>query len=113
MGTVGSQDPKAAVMGSKKFARKRKGGDKEFVAILSAIRDHSMEAVEVACELALSDKTVSKDVILNILSRLREDHQPDVIHPPLSLTLSEEPTTDCAYYNGLLREGHHVSQPAL
>ena len=97
----------------KKQLLKRKGGDKECVAILTAIRQYSMEAVEVACELALADKTVSKDVILNSLSRLRQEHQPDTIATPLSLTLAEEPTTDCAYYNRLLQEMHHVSQPTM
>ena len=57
--------------------------------------------------------TVSKDVILNILNRLRQEHQPDPIVTPLSLTLAEEPTTDCAYYNRLLQEMHHVSQPTM
>ena len=97
----------------KKQLLKRKGGDKECVAILTAIRQYSMEAVEVACELALADKTVSKDVILNSLSRLRQEHQPDTIATPLSLTLAEEPTTDCAYYNRLLQEMHHVSRPTM
>ena len=70
---------------------KRKGGDRECVAILGAMLEHGVEAVEVACELALSDKTVSKDVILNILNRLRKQAQPQTMETSVALKLSIEP----------------------
>lgn len=88
---------------------KRKGGDKECVAILTAMREHGVETVEVACELALSDKTVSRDAILNILSRLRDERQPNDIETPVTLRLIHEPTANCAHYNRLLQEVSHAS----
>jgi len=89
---------------------KRKGGDRECVAVLVAMLEHGIEAVQVACELALADKTVSKDVILNSLSRLHQESQPQAIEIPIALKLSIEPTTDCTHYNSLLKEVSHVQQ---
>ncbi len=98
-----------SVLNVKKQLLKRKGGDRDCVAVLSAMLEHGSEAVEVACELALADKTVSKDVILNIINRLREQPRPEVIATPVNLTLKKEPTANCEHYNMLLKEREHVS----
>ena len=45
---------------------KKTGGDKQCVAVLLSISQHGLEAVNVACELALTDKAVSADYILNM-----------------------------------------------
>ena len=83
---------------------KRKGGDKDYAQILLAIKAHGMEAVEVACSLALSDNVVNKDVILNIINRLRDGVQPEEIETPVTLALKQEPHADCTQYNKLLKE---------
>ena len=83
---------------------KRKGGDKDYAQILLAIKSHGMETVEVACSLALSDNIVNKDVILNIINRLRGGVQPEEIETPITLTLKQEPHADCMQYNKLLKE---------
>ncbi len=89
---------------------KRTGGDRECVGILTALLEHGVEAVEVACELALSEHTVSKTVILNILNRLRQEKRPETIETPLSLTLNTEPVANCQHYNQLLKEVNYVCQ---
>ena len=83
---------------------KRLGGDRQCVHILQSIQTHGMEAVIVACELALSDNVISSDYILNLLHRLRSTSP----HPPLSipdnLKLESEPQADCQRYDNLLTE---------
>ena len=48
----------------------RLGGDRQCVRVLLAIAHHGLEAVTVACDLALEDKVISADYILNLLGRL-------------------------------------------
>ena len=48
----------------------RLGGDRQCVRVLLAITHHGLEAVTVACDLALEDKVISADYILNLLGRL-------------------------------------------
>jgi transposase len=80
---------------------KRLGGDRECVQILKAIQTDGLEAVTVACELALEEKAISADYILNVLSRLRPT--PSVtIATPEQLRLTHEPVANCERYNHLL-----------
>jgi hypothetical protein len=81
----------------------RLGGDRECVQILQAIQTDGLEAVSVACELALEEKAISADYILNVLSRLRPSPDAPVIATPAHLQLTQEPLADCQRYNGLLR----------
>lgn len=83
---------------------KRKGGDKEFVQILLAIMSHGVEHVEVSCSLAINDKTINKDAILNIIHRLREQTSPEKITTPVSLSLTHEPAANCHQYDQLLKD---------
>tara|TARA_B100000745_G_C20144575_1_gene392481 strand:+ start:143 stop:1636 length:1494 start_codon:yes stop_codon:yes gene_type:complete len=83
---------------------KRKGGDKDYVQILLAIKSHGIEVVDVACSIALGDNVVNKDAILNIIHRLRTGVKPEQIETPATLTLKQEPHADCEQYNKLLKE---------
>ena len=87
---------------------KRKGGDKDCVAILSAISSHGLEAVNVACELALSENILSADYILNVLGRLHPSPSPEAISTPDNLLLTQEPLSDCGRYDSLLTGVSHV-----
>jgi transposase len=79
--------------------------DKQMAAILSAIPQHGLEAVSVACETALEHGTVSQSVILNHLVRLTEDiPMPPVVSPKI-LALTYPPQADCSRYNSLLGRG--------
>jgi len=76
-------------------------GDRQFVAILAAILDDGLEAVEAACREAVAAGVCSKDAILNILARHREGPPPPAVATPITLALSQEPVADCARYDTL------------
>jgi transposase len=82
---------------------KRTGGDKQCVALLLAIQDHGLEAVVVACELAITDNVLSSDYILNLLNRLRPTPTIPDIPTPDTLRLQSEPEANCQRYNILLQ----------
>jgi transposase len=77
-------------------------GSRDFALILSFITTTSLEAVNEACQQAIRNNTVSKDIILNILMRKNDqaDPPPDASfkYPELKHT----PVADCSLYNQLL-----------
>ena len=76
--------------------------DRQMSAILSMVPRYGVEAVGVACEMALEEGAVSQSVILNYLTRLTEDAQTPSIPVSGKLKLHEEPSADCRVYNELL-----------
>jgi hypothetical protein len=80
---------------------KQPGGDKAFVELLLAGRQHGLEALEVACELALEQGTNTAAVVLNHLHRLLSPRPPETLPTPERLRLALEPTADCARYDRL------------
>lgn len=88
---------------TREILMKQRGGDKQCVAILLAISQHGLEAVNVACELALTDKVVSADYILNVLGRLHPTPLAVTVPTPDNLKLRQEPKSDCSRYDVLLR----------
>ena len=84
---------------------KRTGGDREMVDILALVLHHDEQAVLCAVQLALEAGGVSKQHVLNILSRLLETSPPGPIDTPDSLTLLDEPKADVHRYDHL--RGHH------
>lgn len=86
----------------------QRGGDKQCVAILLAIPLHGLEAVTVACELALTAHVISADYILNLLGRLEATDIPEAIPTPATLRLSKEPESNCMRYDQLLGGVTHV-----
>ena len=84
----------------------RSGGDREFVGILSVVGQYGLEPVTIACAQAISDKTVSRDVILSILSRMHDEPQPEPIELSAKLpSLKLNPVVDCSRYDRLLSGG--------
>jgi hypothetical protein len=77
--------------------------DRQMSAILSAIPVYGIEAVDVACAVALEMGTVSQSIILNYLGRLHDAPAATPVLPPESLTLSLPPQADCSRYNILLK----------
>ena len=77
------------------------GGDKAFVEVLLAARDHGMDILETACAMALEQKTVTVTVILNLVHRLAHPLPPPPQQTPEALHLKEEPTADCSRYDTL------------
>ena len=78
-------------------------GDRQMVAILSAVMSDGLPAVEAACLEALKDNVHSADVIINILARQREPAAAITIMTPEALRLQHEPAADCARYDSLRR----------
>jgi hypothetical protein len=62
-------------------------GDRQMVAILSAVLDDGLLAVEAACAEALSEDVCSASVILNILARTKDPAPPATILTPEALRL--------------------------
>jgi len=80
-------------------------GDRQMVAILSAVLTDGLSAVEAACAQALSDGVHSSDVILNILARSRDPAPSVTIMTPDALRLHHAPLADCNRYDRLRRAG--------
>ena len=75
--------------------------DRQFVAILAAVMDDGLAAVEAACRQALDAGPCGRAVVLNILARQREEAPPPPLDVPAALSLSLEPTADCDRYDRL------------
>jgi hypothetical protein len=78
-------------------------GDRQMVAILSAVLTDGLAAVEEACAEALAQGVHSSDVILNILARSRDPGPPATIMTPEALRLQHAPIADCNRYDRLRR----------
>ena len=76
-------------------------GDRQMVAILSAVLTDGLPAVEAACAEALLEGVHSADVILNILARRRDPAPPVTIMTPEALRLQHAPIADCNRYDSL------------
>lgn len=76
-------------------------GDRAFVEILLALREHGSELVCVACELALEHRTASAAVVLNHVHRLKAPLPVAPLQLPEHLSLVQEPQADCARYDQL------------
>lgn len=70
---------------------KHPGGDREMVDILALVLLHEEPLVERAVALALEAGSVSKQHVLNCLSRLQEGPRPQPLEPPSPLRLVTEP----------------------
>ena len=64
--------------------------------------------MSVACELAMTDKVVSADYILNLLNRLHPTPIPAKIETSDNLKLKDEPKANCSRYDALLQGASHV-----
>ena len=75
--------------------------DRQFVAILAAVLEDGLVAVEAACEEGLTAGVASADVVLNILARQREPTSAETIATPAALDLNLPPAADCDRYDRL------------
>lgn len=86
---------------------KQPKGDRAFVEVLLAMREHGADAMETACALALESGTCSASVILNHLHRLISPVRLDTpVNVPTALRLSHEPVADCSRYDRLREVAH-------
>jgi transposase len=94
--------------GLERVRRKLKGsndGDRQMVAILSAVLTDGLGPVDAACAAALAHGVHSADVVLNILARQRDPAPAVTIMTPEALRLRRAPVADCARYDSLRRAG--------
>lgn len=80
------------------------GGDSDFVKLLLMVSEHGLEAVEMACDLALEEKTTRLPIIENLINQLVEpmtDPLPDANNYP---KLQTPPLADCKRYDQLARQ---------
>jgi len=88
----------------------RSDGDRQFVGILAVIPRYGIGAIEQACKEALLSRTISRDLVLNILSRAHDPKPPTDYQAPENLPqLSLFPKADCQRYNRLLSGGRNAS----
>ena len=85
---------------------KQPKGDRAFVELLMMARELGLEALEVACELALDSGVVSAPVVMNEMRRLIAPAQPIAPNVPDMLKLRIEPRADCGRYDDLRGSGH-------
>jgi len=76
-------------------------GDRQMVAILTAVLSDGLPAVEAACAEALAEGVHSASVILNILARKKDPEPAVTIMTPEALRLRHNPAADCARYDSL------------
>jgi transposase len=79
--------------------------DHQMSDILLSLPKYGLEALEVACSLAISENAVNRNTILNYLTRLTEEARPENIEVAERLKIREEPRSDCGVYDSLLRGG--------
>lgn len=93
---------------------KRVGGDREMVDILALVLLHDEQDVLTAVELALETGSPSKQIVINILSRLVEGIPIPPIEVPPALALRVEPLANVTRYDNLRAQtistqgGHHA-----
>jgi hypothetical protein len=90
----------------RRLLEERSDGDRQFVGVLTAVGRYGLEPVASACTQALTDKTVSSDVILAILSKRHDEPEPAAVKPSAQLPLlTLIPLADCRRYDRLMKGG--------
>jgi len=84
--------------------------DRQYVGILQTVPLYGLDAVAAACGQALSMGAFSKEVVLNLLNRSREDVAAAPIEPPGHLILKQPPVADCQRYDRLRQGVAHAAQ---
>jgi transposase len=87
--------------------RQQTQSEKAFVDCLLLAREQGMEALEIACELALEAGVVTSSIVQNEMRRLTEPCRPKELTISQQLQLSREPQADTQRYDYLLG-GRHV-----
>jgi transposase len=84
---------------------KRMGGDREMVDVLALVLLHDEMDVLTAVELALETGAPSKQMVINILSRLLEGSPMPPVEIPPALALHIEPLANVTRYDNLRSQG--------
>lgn len=82
-------------------------GDRAFVDCLLLAREHGLDALETACELALESGVITGSLIQNEMRRLTEPSRLKELNAGHRLQLETEPQANYQRYDHLLG-AHHV-----
>jgi hypothetical protein len=88
-----------------KILLKRAGGDREMADVLALVLLHEEQDVLAAVELALETGAPSKQMVMNLLSRLTEAPRIPPVEVPAALVLQAEPLANVTRYDSLLMAG--------
>ena len=92
--------------GLERIRRKLAGsddGDRQMAKILATVLTDGLVVVDAACAEALDEGVSSADVIINIVSRRRDQAPSITILTPDALTLRHAPIADCSRYDSIRR----------
>jgi hypothetical protein len=80
---------------------KQPKGDAALVDLLLVAREAGLDALEMACELALEAGVITGPVVMNALRRLIAPARPAPVIAADQLRLTDEPAADCGRYDRL------------
>lgn len=86
-----------------------RGGDRDFVDLLLLAREHGIEAVEMACELAIGQSTLRLPAIINLINQLVEPGIQSSIESEQYPQLTLRPEADCKRYEILCAPAQEVA----
>ena len=75
-----------------------KGGDRDFVELLMMAQEHGIETVEIACDLAVEQKTIRLSAITNLINQLVEPMIDPLPQTHTYPQLQVMPQADCKRY---------------
>ena len=100
-------DLPAAISAVRDRILKQPRGDRAFVELLLLAREAGLDALEVACDLALEAGVVTGPVVVNAMRRLSAPARPEPLGGAPVPALRLEPLADCGRYDSL-RAARHV-----
>jgi hypothetical protein len=80
---------------------REKGGDREFVDLLLLALDHGIDVVEMACDLAVEQRTLRLPAIINLVNQLLEPTIAPLAETHSYPQLTLRPEADCKRYEAL------------
>jgi hypothetical protein len=103
-------DLPSAISKIKTIYLKQDKGDRDFVQLLQLMQEYDVDTVNIACELALEEKTTQLSAIINLLHRLTETELPGRLDVPQYPSLETPPTANCQRYDQLLGSSQEVAR---
>lgn len=97
---VGWELPKSMEQIKDHYMRE-KGGDREFVDLLLLALEHGIDVVEMACDLAVEQRTLRLPAIINLVNQLLEPTIAPLAETHAYPQLTLRPEADCKRYEAL------------
>ena len=101
---VGWELPKSMEQIKDHYMRE-KGGDREFVDLLLLALEHGIDVVEMACDLAVEQRTLRLPAIINLVNQLLEPTIAPLAETHAYPQLTLRPEANCKRYEALCAAG--------